>query len=152
MIITMKNIHYLAWSVLLNLSIYIPAKAELVNSYPPSIPTNTPDNKNIQNPATLPPINRADDLITQPATINNNWMQPQPVQNQPNTTSNHTFPLIREDGCRQANPLDFFKDPSAILEKCEKQATIEPLPRTEQLEYFKVPSLDSGVKLRVTDF
>lgn len=132
-------------ALVLNISLTHPVQAEPTNSYP-SLPATIPTTDE----NTPQPQNQASDLITQPASINNYWMGVN-GRNQLNPQSNNTIPLIR-DGCRSASPLEILSDPGAVLKECEKQADAEPPARTEQLEYFKVPRLDSGVKLQISDF
>jgi hypothetical protein len=95
---------------------------------------------------------QADVLRTEPATINRRW------NNTTNQTSNinqnnNSISVVRDQECQNVNPLEFIKNPDAFLKRCQKQ-TNERVPQRsfEPIEYFKVPKLDSGINVTVTQF
>ncbi|BAY98190.1 hypothetical protein NIES37_21380 [Tolypothrix tenuis PCC 7101] len=111
-----------------------------------------PENFTVVEPVTDVP-NQAVNLITEAATINNKW---QNVIIQPNNSllpTNNRITRIEEQGCQKVNPLDFLKDPAAAFAKCQ-QPNNNPTPRhsSEPIEYLKVPKLDSGLSVTVTQF
>lgn len=154
----MRNIYYLAFSLILNILLQNSVQAKPIDYSPTENNSDTfnlqnidpqgVENQGINNQLTFPQINQANDLITQPATIDHNWIQ-LPRRNNLNPQSN-TIPLIRQQGCQ--NVLDLLKDPGTVIKECENKADVAPPSPTEQIEYFKIPRLDSGVKLRITDF
>ncbi|QIR39931.1 hypothetical protein HCG51_26630 [Tolypothrix sp. PCC 7910] len=98
--------------------------------------------------------NQAVNLITEAATINNKWENViiQPTNNFI-PSNNRRISRIEEQGCQKVNPLDFLKDPAAAFEKCQ-QPNNNPTPTnsSEPIEYLKVPKLDSGLSVTVTQF
>ncbi|WP_017655644.1 hypothetical protein [Fortiea contorta] len=93
---------------------------------------------------TTQPSNQAAILMTAPATINNNWDSSQ------QTTD--SVLVVREQGCKKVSPLDLIKNPGAFFEQCESAKNYRPPQNGEPVEYLKVPRLDSGVNLTVTQF
>ncbi|AFY33699.1 hypothetical protein [Calothrix sp. PCC 7507] len=88
--------------------------------------------------------NQAAVLMTEPATINGNWDNSQQTHN--------SFVVVREQGCKKINPLDLLKNPSAFFEQCQSSTNEERPQNSEPVDYLKVPKLDSGVNLTVTQF
>jgi hypothetical protein len=105
-------------------------------------------------PSVTDSSDRANVLVIEPATINNNWSniidRNEHLKQTPDSIS-----LIREQGCEQSDPLELIKNPGAILKKCEKEKNNPISERTDDLnliEYFKVPELESGISVTVTKF
>lgn len=88
--------------------------------------------------------NQAAVLITAPATINRNWDNSKPT----------TDPVVvlREQGCKKINPLDLLKNPAAFFEQCQSPTNNQTPQSSDPVDYLKVPKLDSGVNLTVTQF
>ncbi|GAB1541348.1 hypothetical protein NUACC21_40190 [Scytonema sp. NUACC21] len=92
-------------------------------------------------------------LLTKPASIKNqagstiyriNNRRPAPV----------SIGVKREQQCKNINPLDFFKDPAANLKLCSKPQqpqNLESKP-TEPANYYKVPPLESGIRVPLSNF
>ena len=88
--------------------------------------------------------NRSSQLITETATISNQWHLSQ--SNSENLNLN-----IRDSGCKKANPLDYINQLETFFKSCETTIT----PNTENyepIEYLKAPALDSGIRFTVTNF
>jgi hypothetical protein len=92
-------------------------------------------------------------LVTQPITINSG------TRNFNNRTENlrqvaNSIRLVRDGGCTKLNPFELIKDPGAKLKQClQEKPKQDVIPKaTDQIEYFKVPRLDSGVRIQVTEF
>lgn len=89
--------------------------------------------------------NQAANLFTKPASINGSWQSN--IEQNPNSAL-----FLRDQGCKKVNPLDLINNPSAFFEQCQA-ATNEQIPYTgEPVDYLKVPRLDSGLNLTVTQF
>jgi hypothetical protein len=126
------------------------AYAEPENLFPATIEIYQP---NLTTPRIDDP-NQAANLMTEAATINSKWTNgvTQPSNNlQP--TSN-TISLEQQQGCQKMNPLEFLENLGAAFEKCrELNNNQTPPPRSsEPIDYFKVPKLDSGLSVTVTQF
>ncbi|MDZ8050601.1 MAG: hypothetical protein RMX68_021595 [Aulosira sp. ZfuVER01] len=99
-------------------------------------------------------LNQAANLLTEPVTINSDWKN---VIIQPNNNlipTNTKITVVQEQGCQKMNPLDFLENPGAAFEKCQQLNNNQtPPPRSsEPIEYLKVPKLDSGISVTVTQF
>ncbi len=94
--------------------------------------------------------NQAASLVTQPATISGKWSDRTNQTNYLQLNTNSTISVLRDQGC-VTNPLELIQNPALIFQQCQKQ-TNNPIPYTEQNEYFKVPKLDSGINVTVTKF
>jgi hypothetical protein len=103
---------------------------------------------------TIDDPNQAANLLTEAATIDSKWQNViiQPANNL--NPANSKFTLMQEQGCKKMNPLDFLEDMAAAFEKCRQLNNNQtPPPRSsEPIEYFKVPKLDSGLSVTVTQF
>ena len=64
----------------------------------------------------------------------------------------HSIVVVREQECKKINPLDLIKDPSAIFKQCPISTNKRTSENTEPVEYLKVPRLDSGLSVTVTQF
>jgi hypothetical protein len=126
------------------------AYAEQENLFPTRIKPNHPA---VIVPTTDAP-NQAANLLTQPATINSKWGNViiQPTNNL--IPTNNKITVVQEQGCQKMNPLDFLENPAAAFEKCQQLNNNQtPPPRSsEPIEYLKVPELDSGISVTVTQF
>ncbi|MDZ7962159.1 MAG: hypothetical protein RMY34_30525 [Aulosira sp. DedQUE10] len=125
------------------------AYAQQQNAIPTMI---EPDNSAVVVPMTDVP-NQAVNLITEAATIDSKWKNViiQPTNNL--IPNNNRISRLEEQGCQKVNPLEFLKDPAAAFEKCQ-QPNNNPTPQSssEPIEYLKVPKLDSGLSVTVTQF
>jgi hypothetical protein len=88
--------------------------------------------------------NESSVLMTEPATINGNWNS--------SKQTTEPFVVLREQGCKKINPLDLIKNPAMFFEQCQSPANNQTPQSSEPVDYLKVPKLDSGVNLRVTEF
>jgi hypothetical protein len=94
--------------------------------------------------------NQAAALVTQPATINSQWNHSFDQNNLKQTAE--SIPVVREQGCKTISPLELLNDAEAVIKECEKP-TNNPIPRNgEPVEYLKVPRLDSGLSVTVSEF
>jgi hypothetical protein len=98
--------------------------------------------------------NQAANLLTEPATIDSKWQNViiQPTNNL--LPTNNKISVVQSQGCQKMNPLEFIENPSAAFEKCQQLNNNQtPPPRSsEPIEYLKVPKLDSGISVTVTQF
>lgn len=125
------------------------AYAQQENLFPTTIVPNQPA---VIFP-TIDDPNQAANLLTEAATIDSKWQNViiQPTNNLIPTSNK--FTVMQEQGCKKMNPLDFLEDMAAAFEKCRQLNNQTPPPRSsEPIEYFKVPKLDSGLSVTVTQF
>jgi hypothetical protein len=95
----------------------------------------------------------ASTLITQPATINSAAGNAIDRTNNLRQIADSIGRVNNEGGCKNVKPVDFLNDPDAVIKECEKRADNEtPQRHGDPVDYLKVPRLDSGVKLTVTQF
>jgi hypothetical protein len=102
-------------------------------------------------PITIGDRNQAEVLLTEPATINTTWSNFTGQTNNPKETTESIL-LVQERGCQKINPLEFINNPEAFFKQCQKPANTQSYQSTEPIEYFKVPKLDSGISVTVTQF
>ncbi|MEH1940643.1 MAG: hypothetical protein V7L01_10550 [Nostoc sp.] len=95
--------------------------------------------------------NQAGVLLTEPATINTTWSNFIGKTNNPKQTA-ESISLVREQGCQKINPLEFINNPDAFFKQCQKPTNTQTSQSTEPIEYLKVPKLDSGISVTVTNF
>ncbi|MBW4563343.1 MAG: hypothetical protein KME32_19790 [Mojavia pulchra JT2-VF2] len=96
--------------------------------------------------------NQAAVLITEPATINAKWSNVSEQSQDLKQTANSIY-ITQEQGCKKINPLEFLENPEAIFKKCQNQTNNQiPQHNSEPIEYLKVPRLDSGISVTVTQF
>lgn len=88
-------------------------------------------------------------LTTQPATINSQWNS---VTSQPQNLQGNSISLEQKKGCESLSPLDILNNPNAIFQECVNPTDNRSPQNVEPVDYFKVPGLDSGVKVNVTKF
>ncbi|OUL24422.1 hypothetical protein BV378_18730 [Nostoc sp. RF31YmG] len=126
------------------------AYAQQENLFPTRIKPNQPA---VIVPTTDEP-NQAANLLTEGATIDSKWKNViiQPTNNL--LPNNNRITVVQEQGCQKMNPLDFLENPAAAFEKCQQLNNNQtPPPRSsEPIEYLKVPKLDSGISVTVTQF
>lgn len=91
----------------------------------------------------------AETLTTEPATITSEWSN---VTSAPQNLKDNSILLEQKKGCENFSPLELLSNPDAILKECVNPADNRTPQRVEPIEYFKVPGLDSGVKINVTKF
>ncbi len=94
---------------------------------------------------------QANYLMTQPATITNNWGEITQKNNNFQQVSGSLSGLPSQL-CQKNNPLDFVKNPTAFLKECQGQKNNQSSQYTEPIEYLKFPRLNSGIKVQVTKF
>ncbi len=95
--------------------------------------------------------NQAGVLLTEPATINTTWSNFIGRTNNPKQTT-ESISLVQEQGCQKINPLEFINNPEAFFKQCQKPENTQSSQSSEPIEYFKVPKLDSGISVTVTQF
>jgi len=88
-------------------------------------------------------------LTTQPATINSQWNS---VTSQRQNPQGNSISLEQKKGCESLSPLDILNNPNAIFKECVNPTDNRSPQNVEPVDYFKVPGLDSGVKVNVTKF
>lgn len=95
--------------------------------------------------------NQAEALMTEPATINSKWNHAVEQSNNSTQTAGSVV-ILREQGCKKMNPLDYINNPDAFFQP-QCQSTNNQTPQnSEPVEYLKVPRLDSGLSVTVTKF
>ncbi|MBD2563026.1 hypothetical protein ACEYW6_21975 [Nostoc sp. UIC 10607] len=95
--------------------------------------------------------NQAEVLLTEPATINATWSNFIGETNNPKQTA-ESISLVQDRGCQKINPLEFINNPEAFFKQCQKPTNTQSSQSTEPIEYLKVPKLDSGISVTVTQF
>ncbi|MBD2354248.1 hypothetical protein H6G41_06340 [Tolypothrix sp. FACHB-123] len=103
---------------------------------------------------TIQDTNQAANLATEAATIDSKW---QNVIIQPTNSllpNSNKISVIQQQGCQKMNPLEFLENPGAAFEKCQELNNNQTPPSrsSEPIEYLKVPKLDSGISVTVTQF
>lgn len=95
--------------------------------------------------------NQAAVLATKPVTLTGKWSFGINRNNnfKPSTNS---IALEPETGCKKINPFDIIKNPNILFKQCQQPTNYQPSQIAEPIEYFKVPPLDSGIKLTVSKF
>lgn len=107
------------------------------------------DQKNV--PLATGKRSQAEALVTKPATINSKWNNPVDQSNNSTQTADSVV-ILREQGCKKINPLDYINNPDAFFQP-QCQSTNNQSPQSsEPVEYLKVPRLDSGLSVTVTKF
>ncbi|AFZ27189.1 hypothetical protein Cylst_5146 [Cylindrospermum stagnale PCC 7417] len=95
--------------------------------------------------------NQAEGLVTKPATINSRWNNPVDQSNNSTQTADSVV-ILREQGCKKINPLDYINNPDAFFQPQCQSANNQTPQSSEPVEYLKVPRLDSGLSVTVTKF
>ncbi len=105
--------------------------------------------ENVSTPTTNP--GQASLLIVKPASIENQIGNTR-INNRGSFSS--SIGLVREKKCKDIAPLDFLKDPAANLKLCSKleQPQNEESKPAEAANYYKVPPLESGIRLPLSKF
>ncbi|WP_445636115.1 hypothetical protein NSTC745_00955 [Nostoc sp. DSM 114161] len=95
--------------------------------------------------------NEAQALLTQPATINTKWrnFSGQTLNLRPTSQS---ISGVQDQECAKINPLEILNNPESFFKECPQLTNARRNQNYEPVEYFKVPKLDSGIKLTVTQF
>ncbi|MDP5018280.1 MAG: hypothetical protein NWQ43_13435 [Dolichospermum sp.] len=96
---------------------------------------------------------QAANLITQPVTINSYWNHVLKLNAElPLSVSDS---LGNDDGvmpkCKKINPLNYINNPESFFQSCQEENNSNRR-LYEPVEYLKVPSLDSGIKIKLGDF
>ncbi|MEA5576552.1 hypothetical protein [Anabaena sp. UHCC 0451] len=98
------------------------------------------------NPSANANPNQAANLVTEAATINNKWNL---VSD--DSTTNDASLSVSDPECKKINPLEYINNPETFFQPCS--ATNNPNRQDyEPVEYLKVPKLDSGLSVTVTNF
>jgi len=92
--------------------------------------------------------NQAEVLLTEPATITTTWSNFIGQTNNPKQAA-ESISAVQDQGCQNFNPLEFINNPGAFFKQCQKPTNTQS---TEPIEYLKVPKLDSGISITVTEF
>ncbi|WP_016950769.1 hypothetical protein [Anabaena sp. PCC 7108] len=88
--------------------------------------------------------NQAADLVTEPATIKSKW------NNITNSSVNSSL-RVSDPECKKINPLKYINNPETFFQSCP--SVNESIGQNvEPVEYLKVPRLDSGLSVTVTNF
>ncbi|WP_413171564.1 hypothetical protein [Anabaena azotica] len=102
------------------------------------------------NPKPIPAIadqkSQSANLVTEAATLTNQWNTVIDNTNNPNASLRVTDPE-----CKKINPLEYIKNPETFFQPC-LATTGSNLQSHEPIEYLKVPRLDSGLSVTVTNF
>lgn len=95
--------------------------------------------------------NEAQALLTQPASINTKWrnFSGQTINLRPTSQS---ISGVQDQECAKINPLEILNNPESFFKECPQLTNARRNQNYEPVEYFKVPKLDSGIKLTVTQF
>ncbi|MBD2440290.1 hypothetical protein [Nostoc sp. FACHB-110] len=92
-------------------------------------------------------------LITEPVTINSDTDNALTRAERLRQIANSIGKVSEEKGCKNIKPLDLLNDPEAAIKECEKPSNNQtPQRNGEPVDYLKIPRLDSGVRLTVTQF
>ncbi|MBW4668140.1 MAG: hypothetical protein KME60_12140 [Cyanomargarita calcarea GSE-NOS-MK-12-04C] len=102
-------------------------------------------------PSTTANPNQASTLVTEPVTITNSWGSVVGENNNFSQTAG-SISVVREQECKQIKPLELIQNPASFFKECPNQIDNRIPQYTEQIEYFKVPSLESGIRVNVTQF
>lgn len=95
--------------------------------------------------------NQAAVLATKPVSVAGKWSFAINRNNNFKPTTN-SIALEPETGCKKVNPFEIIKNPNILFKQCQQPTNYEPSLMAEPIEYFKVPPLDSGIKLTVSKF
>ncbi|MBD2567875.1 hypothetical protein [Anabaena lutea] len=88
--------------------------------------------------------NQAADLVTEPATINNKW------NNVSEFSADSGF-RVNDPECKKIDPLKYINNPDTFFQPCPS-VNDSMSQNAEPVEYLKVPRLDSGLSVTVTNF
>ncbi|MBD2663292.1 hypothetical protein B6N60_03160 [Richelia sinica FACHB-800] len=93
--------------------------------------------------------NQAENLLTQPATIDSKWQSESP-QNYLQQKAD-SIPVVRQEECAKINPIEYLNNPEKFFKECPNTNN-QNRQAGEPVEYLKVPRLDSGIKVNVGEF
>jgi hypothetical protein len=102
-------------------------------------------------PSTTDNPNQASTLVTEPVTITNNWGNVVGETNNFSQTAG-SISVVREQECKQIKPMELIQNPTSFFRECPNQTDNRILQYADQIEYFKVPSLESGIRVNLTQF
>ncbi|TAF02569.1 MAG: hypothetical protein EAZ77_18640 [Nostocales cyanobacterium] len=90
--------------------------------------------------------NQAADLVTEAATITSKW-------NLVGGSNDHQDSSLRvsDPECKKINPLEYLNNPESFFQPCYGTDDTNR-QNYEPIEYLKVPKLDSGLSVTVTNF
>jgi hypothetical protein len=90
--------------------------------------------------------NQAANLVTEAATITSKWNI---VRDKTNNSDGSL--RVSDPECKKIKPLEYINNPETFFQPCS--ATNNPNRQSyEPIEYLKVPRLDSGLSVTVTNF
>ncbi|BAY22826.1 hypothetical protein NIES2100_25900 [Calothrix sp. NIES-2100] len=95
--------------------------------------------------------NQARVLATKPVTLLGKWGYSLNQNNSFPATAN-TIALEQNKECKKLNPFEIIKNPNILFTPCQQPTTKTTAQLAEPIEYFKVPPLDSGIKVTVSNF
>ncbi|MGM3306006.1 hypothetical protein ACSQ6I_08495 [Anabaena sp. WFMT] len=91
--------------------------------------------------------NQSANLVTEAATITSKWNNI--VSDQTHNTDGSL--RVSDPECTKIKPLEYINNPETFFQPCS--ATNNPNRQSyEPIEYLKVPKLDSGLSVTVTNF
>ncbi|MDZ7956449.1 MAG: hypothetical protein RMY34_00820 [Aulosira sp. DedQUE10] len=90
-------------------------------------------------------------LATKPVSLIGKWGYSL-NQNNNFSATGKTIELEPDRGCKNFNPFDILKNPNILFTPCQQPTTKTTAQLSEPIEYFKVPPLDSGIKVTVSKF
>jgi hypothetical protein len=106
-----------------------------------------------QKNSVTPTGSQAEVLATKPMTLNGRWgYSINGNHNLRTTRPVNSIALEQDKGCGNFNPFEIIKNPNILLQPCQQPKTRTTAQLSEPIEYFKVPPLDSGIKLTVSKF
>jgi hypothetical protein len=98
------------------------------------------------NPTITSKVSQAANLVTEEATITSKWN----IVTDKTSDSEESL-RVSDPECKKINPLEYINNPETFFRPCS--ATSNPTrPTYEPIEYLKVPKLDSGLSVTVTNF
>jgi hypothetical protein len=90
--------------------------------------------------------NQAANLVTEAATIKSKWNLVGDT-----TNSNDSSLRVSDPECKKINPLEYLNNPESFFQSCTATSDLNR-QNYDPIEYLKVPKLDSGLSVTVTNF
>lgn len=90
-------------------------------------------------------------LATKPVTFLGRWGYSLNEDNNVSPNAN-SITLEQSRECNKLNPFDIIKNPNILFTPCEQPTQKTTAQLSEPIEYLKVPPLDSGIKVTVSNF
>ncbi|MBD2212548.1 hypothetical protein H6G27_22130 [Nostoc linckia FACHB-104] len=101
-------------------------------------------------PSTNTQNHQAAVLATKPLSLIGKWGYSLNQNNSPLT--GNTILREQEKVCKNLNPFEIIQNPNILFTPCQQPTTKTTAQLSEPIEYFKVPPLDSGIKVTVSKF